>query len=131
MVESLLIVLTILVAGTLILLFVLLKRSSNTKLPQFETQLASFEKNQERTERTLKDEIAKNREETANNSKQLREEVSSSLKLFTDSLVNQMKTVADLQKNQLETFSNQLTTLTQTNEQKLDKMRETVEERLK
>ena len=120
MVESLLIVLTILVAGTLILLFVLLKWSSNTKLPQFETQLTSFGKNQERIEKTLKDEIAKNREETANDSKRLREEI-----------VNSMTKISNLQENKFDIFSKQLTVLTQTNEQKLDKMRETVEGRLK
>jgi DNA recombination protein RmuC len=131
MAEFLLIILTVLAAGIIVLLIILLIRSSNSKLLQVETQLISFEKNQEKIERTLKEEIAQNREEANNTSKQLREEVSNSLKLFTDSLVNQMKTIADLQKNQLETFSNQLTALTQTNEQKLDKMRGTIEERLR
>ncbi|MDP3296226.1 MAG: DNA recombination protein RmuC [Thermodesulfovibrionia bacterium] len=131
MIEFLLIILTVLVVGAVILLIVLLIRSSNTKLLQFETQLASFEKNQEKTERTLKEEIAQNREEAGNSSKQLREEVSNSLKSFNDLLLNQMTKIATMQKDQLDIFSKQLTTLTQTNEQKLDKMRETVEERLK
>ncbi len=120
MVESLLIVLIILVAGAIALLFVLLTRNPNTKLLQFETQLTSFEKNQERTERALKEEIAQNRKESANSSKQLREEI-----------INSMTNIANLQKDQLDIFSKQLATLTQTNEQKMDKMRETVEERLK
>lgn len=120
MVESLLIILTVLVIGVIVLLIVLLTRSSNTKLLQIENQLTSFEKNQERTERALKEEIAQNREESANNSKQLREEI-----------VNSMTKIANLQRDQLDIFSKQLTTLTQTNEQKMDKMRETVEERLK
>ncbi len=110
MVESLLIVLTVLVVGVVILMVVLLIRSSST----------NFEKNQERTERALKEEIAQNREESARNSKQLREEV-----------VNNMIKIANLQRDQLDIFSKQLTTLTQTNEQKMDKMRETVEGRLK
>jgi len=120
MVESLLIILTVLVIGVIVLLIVLLTRSSNTKLLQIENQLTSFEKNQERTERALKEEIAQNREESANNSKQLREEI-----------VNSMTKIANLQRDQLDIFSKQLTTLTQTNEQKMDKMRETVDERLK
>jgi DNA recombination protein RmuC len=119
MVEPLLIILAVLVAGAIILLVVLLTRSPH-KLLQLEAQLTSFEKNQERTERALKEEIAQNREEANSNSKQLREEV-----------INQMTRVATMQKEQLETFSNQLATLTQTNVQKLDKMRETVEDRLK
>ena len=120
MIESLLIILTVLVAGAVVLLVILLMRSSNTRLLQLEAQLASFEKNQERTERALKDEIAKNREEAISNSRQLREEI-----------VNNMARIANLQKDQLDIFSKQLTTLTQSNEQRLDKMRETVEERLK
>jgi len=99
-----------LTSGALILLIVLLTRSSHT----------NFEKNQERTARALTEEIARNRGEAANNSKQLREEV-----------VNSMTRIANLQKDQLDIFSKQLTTLTQTSEHKMDKMRETVEERLR
>jgi DNA recombination protein RmuC len=131
MVESLLIILIVMVAGVLILSFVLLARNPNAKLSQLENKLGSFEKTQERTEKSLKEEIAQNREETSNNSKQLREEVGISLKSVGDSLVNQMMAIATLQKDQLETFSKQITNLTQTNEQKLEKMRETVEERLR
>ncbi len=131
MVEPLLIILIVMVAGAIILSFVLLMRNPNAKLSQLETKLVSFEKIQERTEKALKEEMAQNREETSNNSKQLREEVGISLKSVGDSLINQMTAIATLQKDQLETFSRQITTLTQTNEQKLDKMRETVEERLR
>lgn len=131
MLEFLLIMLIVLVVGIAVLLLVLLKRSPNTKLLQFETQLATFEKNQEKIERSLKEEIAKNREESTNNSKQLREEVRNSLKSSSDSLLNQMTNISELQEGRFKTFSGQLSTLTQSNEQKLDKMRETVEERLK
>lgn len=131
MTEILLILLAILVAGVVLLLLVLLKRSSNTKLLQLEAQLSSLEKNQERTERTLKEEISKNREETAGSSKQLREEVSNSLKSLNDSLLKQVTNISELQEGRFKTFSGQLTDLTQTNEQKLEKMRGTVEERLK
>jgi len=131
MLEFLLIMLIVLVVGIAVLLLVLLKRSPNTKLLQFETQLATFERNQEKVERSLKDEIAKNREESTNNSKQLREEVRNSLKSSSDSLLNQMTNISELQEGRFKTFSGQLSTLTQSNEQKLDKMRETVEERLK
>src|SRR4030067_3064286 len=120
MIESLLIVLTVLIAGVVILLIVLLARSPNNRLLQFETQLTSLEKNQEKTEKTLKDEIANNREETANDAKRLREEI-----------VNSMTKISNLQENKFDIFSKQLTVLTQSNEHKLDMMRETVEGRLK
>lgn len=131
MLELMLIMLIVLVVGIAVLLLVLLKRNPNTKLLQFETQLATFERNQEKIERSLKDEIAKNREESTNNSKQLREEVRNSLKSSSDSLLNQMANISELQEGRFKTFSGQLSNLTQSNEQKLDKMRETVEERLK
>jgi len=118
--NPLLLGIAILSAGALVLLIVLLKRSSNTKLLQIETQIESLGKNQEKIERTFKEEVAQNREEAGNNSRQLREEV-----------VNQMTKIASLQKDQLDTFSKQLVNLTQSNEQKLEKMRETVEVQLK
>ena len=123
-----LIAMLVLVVGIAVLLLVLLKRSSNT---QIETQLSSVEKDLERTERTLKEEIAKNREETTGNARHLREEVVSSLTSFNDSLLKQMTNISELQEGRFKTFSGQLADLTQTNEQKLEKMRETVEERLK
>jgi len=120
MIEPVLIVLTILTMAALILLVVLLNRKPENRFLQFETQLTSFEKSQERTERSLKEEIAKNREETAANSRQLREEI-----------VNSMTNIANLQKDQLDIFSRQLSALTASNEDKLGKMTGTVEERLR
>ncbi|MEW6417545.1 MAG: DNA recombination protein RmuC [Nitrospirota bacterium] len=131
MIETLLIVLTVLVAGSVILLLVLLRHSPNTKLLQFETHLESFEKNQEKTERTLREEIARHREETAYSSKHLREETSKSLASFSDSLVNSMTNIANLQKDQLDIFSKQLTALTTSNEDKLTKMTQATEEKLR
>lgn len=99
---TLLFIIAGLAAIAIVLLIVLLTRNPNTKLLQIESQLSSFEKNQERTERALKDEIAKNREETAGNSKDLREEI-----------------------------INNMTNLIASNEDKLGKMTQTVEEKLR
>ena len=93
MIETLLIVLTGLVVGSVILLFILLRH--NKKLLQFKTHVESFEKNQEKTERTLKEEIDRHREETAYSTKNLREEISKSLVSFNDSLVNNMTNIAN------------------------------------
>jgi DNA recombination protein RmuC len=131
MLEVLPVISLLLIAGAVVLLSMLLKRSPDAKLLQLENQLSSLEKTQERTERTLKEEIATNREETTVNSKQLREEVGNSLKSFNDSLLTQMTRISELQEGRFKTFSSQLADLTQTNEQKLEKMRGTVEERLK
>lgn len=116
----LLVILTILVAVAIVLLIILVTRNSNTKLLQIEGQLSSFEKGQERTERALREEMAQNREETANNSKKLREEI-----------VNSMTNIANLQKDQLDIFSKQLTALTASNEDRLGKMTQAMEEKLR
>lgn len=117
---AILIILTALVSVAIILLLALLTRNSNAKLLQIESQLSAFEKNQERTERSLKEEIVQNREETTHNSRQLREEI-----------INSMTNIANLQKDQLDIFSKQLTALTSSNEDKLGKMTQTVEEKLR
>jgi DNA recombination protein RmuC len=120
MIEYLLTILIILVAAVAVVSIILLKRSSHTELLKYESQLSSFEKNQERTERAIKDEIVHNRVDAEGNSKHLREEI-----------INSMTKISGQQQNQLDIFSKQLNILTQTNEQKMERMRETVENRLK
>lgn len=131
MLTTLLVILIILTAISTILLIVLLARSSNTHLSQIESQILSFEKNQERTERVLKEELLQNREEVSKGARGLREEVNNSLKLFTDASVNQMTKGFDLQNSQIEAFAKGIASLTQSNEQRLERMRETVEGQLR
>jgi DNA recombination protein RmuC len=128
MIESALLILTVLVSVSVIISIILLTKSSTAKI---EAKFDSFEKNQERVEKTLKEEVVQNREETSKNSKQLREETLISLKSFNDSLLQTMSNIANLQKDQLDTFSKQLNILTTSNEEKLYKMTQTVEENAK
>lgn len=120
MVEILLIVISVSVILIIVLLSVLLFRNSNAGLTRLESLLVSIEKNQDKSEQTIKNETVQNRKEAASNAKDLREEIA-----------NNMTHIANLQKDQLDTFSKQLNTLTKSNEQRMDKIRETVEERLK
>lgn len=131
MAELLSLILLVLMGINIILFIIFLTRGSNDKEYNLENRFNSLDKNQEKTERMLREEIAKNREETNNNAKQFREEMSNSFKMVSDMLLSRMTEIATLQKNQIDLFSGQLSTLTQLNEQKLDKMRETIEERLK
>ncbi len=119
------------IAGLLLLLLIILVTRISGRLAQLPLRLDSQEKNQERLERMIQEELAKNREEAALHAKQGREETANAMKSATDSLLSRMAEIATLQKNQLDSFSKQLSTLTQSNDQKLDKMRETVEGRLK
>lgn len=92
--------------------------------------LTSVEKNQERIERTLREEAANSRNEAAANARQGREEINASVKAFSDTFLSRMTEIAILQKNQLDAFAGQLSVLTRMNEEKLNQLRETVEERL-
>lgn len=114
----------------IVLLIFLLFRSRQSRSSEIEHNLASIEKNQEKTERMVKEEIVRSRDEAGNNAKRLRDEVNTSLKMLGDSLLTRLTENATLQKNQLDTFSKQINVLTRSNEQKLDKMRDTFEERL-
>ena len=96
----------------LILLLILLFRKVTTDFSPIEQKLQSMEKSNERTERSVKEEIARNRLEATNTSRQSREEMANTLKGVGDSL------------------QQQLLGLRQTNDQKLEKLRETVEQQL-
>ena len=91
---------------------------------------AAIEKSLERTERLMREEFARSREEGSHNSKESRDELSSRLQEFGQLLVSQMAQFAGFQKSQLDIFSTNLMTMGQNNETKLEQMRQTVEERL-
>lgn len=107
----------------LILLLVLTRRPAGDSA-RVEAQLLAIEKNQEKAERSVKEEMSLNREEAGGSARLLREEVATTLKTVNDSLLNQMANVAGMQKDQLDTFSNQLNTLTASNEEKLSLLQE-------
>ena len=111
--SDLLSVLTVVLAGAVVVLqIVILRRRATVDLSPVEQAFAAVEKAQERTERAVRDEIARNREEGAALSRQSREELAGSLKNVGD------------------TLNKQLIGVTQSNLEKLDLMRETVEQRL-
>ena len=93
-------------------------------------RLENLEKGGERTERTVKEEIARQREESATQARELREELSASLKRAGDSIINSLGEIGAAQRGQLETFSSQLTKLVETNEKKLGELRTAVDTKL-
>lgn len=130
MTEQLLIGLVILALIIVILLTILIIRSSRNPFVKLESSFNTLEKNLERNERLVNGEIAKNREESNNNARQVREELNQSVRSFNDSVLSRMAEIASLQRNQLDIFANQLNSLTKTNDLKLEQMRKTVEDRL-
>lgn len=131
MLEMIPVVTVLLIVAVIVMLIILLRRRPEDKLLRIEGQIAQAEKGQERTERAVRDEIAKNRDEATSTARQGREEMTHALNAFSDSLLSRMTEIATLQKNQLDTFSAQLSKLTESNEGKLTEMRRTIEEKLR
>jgi len=96
-----------------------------------ENRISDLERMLERQERALREEMARNREESALQARQGREELVAAMTGLGDSLLKRMSDIAQLQKNQLDIFAAQLNNLTSSNEERLDKLRDTVEERLR
>ncbi len=118
-----LIALIILAIVNVVLLMVVLLRSSNVELAQLKSNLEAIEKNQEKGERLVLEETAKNREE-------IRQTIHS----FTTSVSNQLSSLTQLTEQRLEkvreVVEERLKFLQEENSQRLEKMRETVDEKL-
>lgn len=110
--EAMTAVAVVLMAAVVVLQIILLRRRVGVDLEPLERTFAAVEKAHERTERAVRDEIARSREEYAVLARQSREELSSSLKNVGD------------------TLNKTLLGTSQANVQKLDQMREVVEQRL-
>jgi DNA recombination protein RmuC len=93
-------------------------------------RLDALEKGNERTERAVKEEVARQREESANQARALREELGAALKNAGDSTVNTLGKIGEAQRGQLETFGGQLAKLVESNDKKLGELRTTVETKL-
>ena len=111
-----LVLLILIIILLVIILFTGLKNNNSSLSKDFfeiKSQLNTISVNIKDSEKTLKDEFATNRQESANNSKDLRTEVVQQLDSFT------------------KTFSDQLTILTQSNEGKLEALRQIFDKKLK
>ena len=127
----LLILVSVTLAAVLLVLIILTRRRDDDASLKSQEFFATLEKQQERTEHMVKDEFARNRQESAGSAKQSREEIGSTLKSASDSQLKQMSEVAGMQKDQLDSFSKQLLEMTKLNENKLETLRKTVENQLR
>jgi DNA recombination protein RmuC len=106
-------------------------RRASVDLSPLSAKMETLRDAQERTDRSVREEIARLRSETQTSAQQERTELASSLKSFGDSVQKSMAEIAGLQCNQMEGFSGQLALLTTTNEQKIEAVRLLVDEKLK
>jgi len=114
----------------LIITVILLVKVSRLGGQSLEPRLASLERMLERNERTLREELARGREEAQTLGRQGREESIGAVQTLGDGLLKRMSELAGLQKSQLDIFADQLKNLTSTNDSRMEKMRETLQIRL-
>jgi DNA recombination protein RmuC len=117
-------------SAALVLLVVLLRRRASGDAVDLRPRLDSLERGQERGGRELREELSRNRDEFAAQSRGMREETASALKGVSDSLLRQIKDLMSLQNQHQDGFKSQLTRLTESNEQKIDALRSVVETKL-
>ncbi len=141
MTNILLIVIVVLLAATVALLLILLRKASQNNTSELASRLDAFEKTQERSERTMREEVTRNRDEQGKSAREQRQELTEAFKMFGDSVVQRMMDVAGTQKVQLDAFSDAqkiqieamvstIGKLSETNEKKLEAVRVTVEGKL-
>lgn len=142
----LLIILSALLLVVVVCQVLLLRRpAAVVDLTPVQARVDGLERGLERVERGLREEIARNRDETGAHSRALREEVARTVGVLSDSLVSQISGMAAAQSGQfarltdatdhklesLRTVVDQrLRTLQEDNASKLEQMRRTVDEQL-
>jgi DNA recombination protein RmuC len=111
-----------------LILLILLLRRQKTRSQIF---LTTVIKQQEHSERMVREEFARSRMESAGNSRQVREEVRGTLKFASDSQLKQLGEISGMFKDQLDSFSKQLLEMTRLNQEKLETLRQAVETQLR
>jgi len=119
-----------LAVAALVLLIILARRNPLVLQAELKGSFRAIDQRLDDSERVLREELGRSRQESAFGDRQAREEMRATLGHLTDSVLNRMTQIARLQKDQLDSFSKQLADLTRLNEGKLDALRLTMENRL-
>lgn len=120
----------ILILVSIIILVLIIIRKPFAQNGKTEESLLLIGKNQERLEKSVKDEISRNRIESNENEKLTREEIRNSFKSFSDSTDKRMADFSTTQATNFDAFSKKLSELTEKNELKMEQVRLTVEGKL-
>jgi len=104
-------------------LFILVKKSSRSDALVLSAKLEAFEKVQERTERSLKEEVARSRDESGKAARDQRQELAGVFKTFSDSTAQRMIEADNAQNKQIDGFYVQLSSFAKTNNEQLDVVR--------
>lgn len=112
MTETLLIIVLVLLVVVAAFQLLLWRRKIDVDLSPIQAAITTAEKSYERTDRSIRDEIGKSRDESSNMARQSREELATTLKTVGEGMTQQ------------------IIGLTKTNDQKLERVRETLDQRL-
>ncbi|ABK97652.1 DNA recombination protein RmuC [Pelobacter propionicus] len=123
MTTILLFIVLALLAAIVILQILLLKKSSRNDVSSLVPRIDSFSLALDRTERAVREEAARSRDEAGKAAKEQRQELAEAFKSFGGTLMQRTVEAASLQKMQLDTFSNQLSTFSQASGERLDGIR--------
>lgn len=126
MTVALLAAVLVLLLVNLILLLVLLRRRVAVDPAPLLPRLEALEKAQERTERTVREEIARGRDEGGQQARQLREELSVGQTRLGDSLLQHVGTLTQTQQTQFENLLEALGRMAEANHASAGKLREEV-----
>lgn len=121
--EILLYALLALQVAVVVFQIILLKKSSRSDASVLAPRLDAFEKAQERTERTVREEVTLSRDEHSKTAREQRQELTEAFKSFGDSVTQRMTDVATMQKGQLDIFSGQLAAFTKASSEQFDAVR--------
>ncbi|MDQ6717435.1 MAG: DNA recombination protein RmuC [Gemmatimonadota bacterium] len=118
-------------AGLLLLVqVVILLRMRSSTPGQIDAKLGAFSDSQERSERSVKDEIARSRTESAAAAATLRSELQTSFRAGNESMLGALAGITEAQSKQLTEFSARIADLQRTNEKKLEAVQQAVTEKL-
>jgi DNA recombination protein RmuC len=121
--DYLLIAAVVLLVATVALLLMLFRKASHPDVAGLASRLDAFEKAQERTERAVREEVARSRDELGKAAREQRQELTEAFQAFGQSVVKRMMDVANMQKGQFEAFSAHLGSFATASGERLDGVR--------
>jgi DNA recombination protein RmuC len=104
-------------------MLVLVRKVTRSDPSALLSRLDAVDKAQERTEHTVRDEVARSREESGKTAREQRQELTESFTTFGDAVVQRMMDAAVMQKGQLDAFSGQLAAFAKASGERLDAVR--------
>jgi len=126
----LIILLTILILTSIVILIILIFKKSSPQDKKLLELLNLISRDQERVEKSVKEEISVNRVENSQNLRNTREELRDSFRIFSESTDRRMIEFSRKQTEDFQLFSKKLAELTEKNETKMEQLRLTVEGKL-